>query len=165
MGSKTEISGAMKKHEGGFHQGPDRTAPYPVSRMAPATELVDLAKEIAAADTMLSSVATGKLKILAEQMRALQAQAQQVLESTQRNQRLHRAHCNFKRQPGKIYHLYRKEDGNEYFSMLSPDEWRGQAPHPYAGSYRLEADQSWTDLAELQKPDQDTALLLRLLDQ
>lgn len=134
----------LQKYQGDLHQGPDRTAPYPVSRMAPATELVDLAKEIAAADTILAGVTSGKLKVLAEQMRALQAKAHELLEETHCNQRLHRARCHFKKQPGKTYHLYRKADGEEYFSMLSPEDWRNRPPHPYVGAFRLEADMSWT---------------------
>ncbi len=132
------------RHGGDPHRGPDCTAPYPVSRMAPAVELVDLAREIAEADKMLASNAHGKLKVLAEQMRALQAQARGVLEQTRRDQQLHRAQCNFQRQPGRTYHLYRRPNGVQYFSMLAPEEWGGEPPHAYEGSYRLETDMSWS---------------------
>jgi preprotein translocase subunit Sss1 len=156
---------SLQKYQGDLHQGPDRTAPYPVSRMAPATELVDMAREIAEADTMLAGVTGGKLKVLAEQMRALQARAHELLEETQRNQRLHRARCNFKKQPGKIYHLYRKPDGEEYFSMLSPEDWGGKPPHPHAGAYRLEADMSWSTPESDLEADNMQATIDRLLDQ
>ena len=53
------------------HQGPDHSAPYPVSRLAPAIELVDLAKEIAQADNMLTQIAHGKLGVIAEQIKVL----------------------------------------------------------------------------------------------
>lgn len=62
-----------------------------------------------------------------------------------------------------IYHLYRRSDGGEYFSMLSPREWRGQPPHEFIGSYRLENDMSWTPAEEADKPDETAAVVDRLL--
>ncbi|MCG7983610.1 MAG: DUF2452 domain-containing protein [Candidatus Thiodiazotropha lotti] len=47
---------------------PDHTSPYPVSRLAPAFNPVDLAQEIAQADVMLANRAGSQLKIIAEQM-------------------------------------------------------------------------------------------------
>ncbi len=149
-----------------IHQGPDHSAPYPVSRLAPGFELVDLAREIEAADATLASHATGKLKLIAEQIRQLQDAARAILQETRRSQELHRAACNFRRQPGRIYHLYRKPDGSTYFSMLAPEDWSGRPPHDFLGSWRLENDMSWSPADVLdQPPDDDMARLLRMLDE
>lgn len=145
------------------HQGPDHSAPYPVSRMAPAIELVDLAKEIAQADTQLANRASAKLDMIAAQIRALQEAARQVLEQTRHDQQLHRAQCNFKRIPGKIYHLYEKNDGTQLFSMLAPEEWRGQAPYRFLGSFRLENDMSWTPAERISSGENSHELVQRLL--
>ena len=126
------------------HEGPSRTSPYPVSRLAPAYDLVDVAKEIQQADATMGLVVSGKLMLIADQIRHLQEQARQILEATQRNGALHRVPCSFKKKPGDIYHLYRRDDGTLYFSLLSPDDWQGQPPHAFEGSYRIEADMSWT---------------------
>ena len=150
------------RYQGETHQGSDRTAPYPVSRMAPATELVDMAQEIATADNMLSTNAHGKLKLIADQIRALQAEAHHVLESTRRDQQLHRAKCHFKRQPGHIYHLYTKK-GEDYFSMLSPQEWGRTSPHDYIGSFRLENDMSWTPVEEIAQHDKKDEVIQALI--
>lgn len=154
----------LNKYRGENHPLADNSAPYPVSRMAPATELVDMAREIAEADRMLGSVAHGKLKVIAEQMKALQLQARTVLEASARDQQLHRARCNFKRQPGKTYHLYRKADESLYFSMLAPAEWGGAPPHPFVGSYRLESDMSWTPVEEIGRHEPSVQLLNALLN-
>jgi hypothetical protein len=154
----------LKQYSGENYAGADNAAPYPVSRMAPATELVDLAKEIAEADQMLGNVVHGKLKVIAEQMKVLQQEAKSLLEATARDQQLHRACCNFKRQPGKIYHLYRKNDSTRYFSMLSPQEWGGEPPHAFLGSYRLESDMSWTPAEEIGKGEPSVQLLNALLN-
>lgn len=145
------------------HKGSDNTAPYPVSRMAPAVELVDLAKDIANADQMLSIQVNNKLGLIAEQIKSLQDTARTILETAQRDQMLNQAACNFPKKPGKIYHLYIKSKGNNYLSMLSPEDWGGSAPHEYGGSFRLEADFSWTPLDEISANKEQDPILLGLL--
>ncbi|MFO7603566.1 MAG: DUF2452 domain-containing protein, partial [Gammaproteobacteria bacterium] len=51
------------------HQGGDNTSPYPVSRLSAAMPLVDLAREISAADNMVNSRVTGQLQVIANQIR------------------------------------------------------------------------------------------------
>lgn len=159
------MSDDSSKYRGPAHDGPGRASPYPVSRLAPATELVDLAKQIDQADAMLNTRVSAKLKVIADQVKVLQAEARAILEQTQRDQDLHRVHCNFKRQPGRVYHLYRRDDDSRYFSMLSPDEWRGAPPHEFLGSYRLESDMSWTPAEAMDEPDDARVLVQRLLEQ
>jgi len=158
----------LKKYDGrGLHRGPDRSAPYPVSRLAPSIELVDMAREIAQADAMLNNRAGSKLKVIADQIKALQAAAHEVLEEAKQDQELHRAECAFKRQPGKIYYLYERANGSRYFSMLSPQDWRETPPHSFVGAYRLEADLSWTPAERIETQDEsaDTqAIINRLLE-
>jgi hypothetical protein len=125
---------------------PDRASPYPVSRLAPAFTLVDVAREIEDADRMLGAVVGGQLDVIAEQIRALQEKARTILDGAKRAADLHRAACNFRKRPGSTYHLYRRPNGEAYFSMLSPEEWGGSPPHAYEGSFRLEVDMSWTPI-------------------
>lgn len=134
------------RYEGGKHEGPEHASPYPVSRLAPPMSLVDAAREIQKADETIRQHVDGKLRVIAEQMRALRDQAQAIVDEARRDAELHRAVCRFPKRPGHVYHLYRKPDGSTYFSMLSPDEWGGSPPHEPAGSYRLEADLSWTEV-------------------
>ena len=88
-----------------IHQGDDRSAPYPVSRLAPSFGLVELAQELEQADQMVSGRANAQLAQIASQIRALQTQAREVMESAHEDMQLHRAKCNFKKIPGKVYHL------------------------------------------------------------
>jgi len=151
------------KPKGDIHQGSDHSAPYPVSRLAPPTQLVDLAREIERADDMLKVRTTSKLRVIAEQMKTLQAEARRLLEEAQRDTDLNHARCNFQKVPGKIYHLYRETGSRLAFSMLSPDDWGGKPPKEYRGAYRLEADLSWTPAGELGQPDETGEMVQRLL--
>lgn len=132
------------KHSGPNYQGNNSTSPYPVSRLAPHFELVDLARQISEADTKINIRVNAKLKVIADQIKHLQDEAQTILEAAQRDQELHQADCNFSRIPGRIYHLYKKPNDKSYFSMLSPKDWGSKCPHQFIASYRLENDMSWT---------------------
>ena len=128
----------------GRYDGPARAAPYALSRMAPSFSLVDVAKEIEKADEMLATVTGGKLGVIADQIRHLQEQARRMLERAQRDAELHRARCRFEKKPGGVYHLYLKDDGERWFLLMGPDEWIRPQPQTFEGSYRLEADMSFT---------------------
>ena len=146
----TDISEEKKK--------PDHASPYPVSRLAPAFGLVDLAREIDQADEMLANRAGTQLKLIADQVKVLQRQARAILQQTRRDQQLHRARCNFRKKPGQLYHLYHDNRGEALLSMLSPEDWRGNPPNRFAGSFRLESDRSWTPLEQLNEQDQQDPL-------
>ncbi len=138
-----------KKYTGKqLHRGADSASPYPLSRLAPEIHLVDMAKEIEMADRFINTRVSAQLRLISEQIRQLQEQARKVLADARRDQQLHQAECRFKRIPGNIYHLYRRPNGELYFSMLSPDDWRNDPPHEYKGAFRLAPDMSWVNLAE-----------------
>lgn len=142
---------------------PNAAAPYPLSRLSAKIELIDVAREIQAADSVLSAVAAGKLESIARQIRALQAEAARTLAEAQQDAALHRVRCSFKKIPGKLYHLYERPDGERYFSLLSPGDWNGQPPHAFHGSYRLEADMRFTAAEQLEEREREWAELRPLL--
>jgi hypothetical protein len=155
--------GQTKPPRAVLHRGPAHSAPYPTQRLAPAVDLVDLAAQIAQADQLVATRVSGQLQVIAEQVKSLQAQARRILEQAQQDQQLNHARCAFKRIPGQLYHLYRRPDRSLEFSLLSPDDWGGQPPQPYMGTYRLEADHSWTPFEQLDQADDSRETLTRLL--
>ncbi len=161
MGSRT-AEDAPTRAGAGHHEGPASSSPYPLSRLSPTYDLVDVAREIQKADAALGNVTVAKLRTIAEQIRALQAQAAAVLDEAKRASELHRAICRFQKRPGHVYHLYRRDDGARYLSMLAPEEW-GRAHDAFEGSFRLEVDMTWTPLAEADAHDETVAPLRKLL--
>jgi hypothetical protein len=142
---------------------PNAAAPYPLSRLSAPINLIDVAREIQAADSLLSAVAGGKLEAIARQIRALQAEAARTLAEAQIDAELHRVRCSFKKIPGKLYHLYERPDAERYFSLLSPDDWAGQPPHRFCGSFRLEADMRFTAAEQLEAREREWSELRPLL--
>ena len=63
------------------------------------------------------------------------------------------------KKPGTMYYLYERDSGQAYLSILSPQEWGSSCPHHFLGAYRLEYDQSWTPITEVDKRDEELALL------
>jgi len=126
----------------------EHASPYPVSRLAPPVTLVDLAKEIEAAERLVDTRLNTGLRVIAEQIESLREQARALLLKARNDQELHRATCPFRKIPGQVYSLYRRPGGESYFSRLSPNDWSGAPPHEFLGSYRLEADFSWVRVDE-----------------
>lgn len=127
-------------------------------------DLMALVAEIEKADNCIKNNVCNKLQVIAEQIRFLQKQTESILLEAARNANLHHVACNFVKQPGHVYHLYQRESGQLYFSMLSPEEWGNSIPsQSYKGSFRLEQDRSWTSLSHLQAKDGELNLLEKIL--
>jgi hypothetical protein len=142
-----------------LHRGPEHSAPYPLSRLAPAFHSPDLAAEVAQAERLLGARTAAKLRVIAEQIETLKETARRVIDEARDEQTLNQAPCTFRRIPGKTYHLYRKVEGGGYFSMLSPADWHGAPPHDFIGSYQLETDGSWTPAGRVAHADDTRELV------
>ncbi|XP_022090374.1 uncharacterized protein C1orf50 homolog [Acanthaster planci] len=130
---------------------------------ADPTDLVELARVVQKADEFTRANASNKLLTIAEQIRYLQEQARTVLEDAKRDNELHHIACNIKKRPGQIYYLYKRQSGQKYFSILSPQEWGKSCPHEYIGCYRLEHDMSWTPEEDMKRRSQEIGLIDQLL--
>lgn len=150
----------LTRFKGDNQNVPARFSPYGASRLAPVIDIVDAAKQIAEADHVIGTVVNAKLEVIAEQIRHLQDQARDVLSRAMGDAELHRAHCRFQKRVGDIYFLYRRDSEVSYFSMLSPDDWKGSPPHEFVGAFRLEGDMSWSPAEHAKPPTQ--AMLLAL---
>lgn len=136
----------------GRYDGPSRAAPYPLTRTAPAYDLVNAAEEIQRADATLAQMTGGKLGVIADQIARLQQEARALLDKARVDAELHRVECSFEKKPGGIYHLYRRRpsaeglEGVRWFSRLAPDEWITPQAQTFEGTFRLELDMSFTRL-------------------
>ena len=134
------------------YQGPAHAAPYGLSRLAPSFDLVDVAAQIQKADETLATMTGGKLAVIAEQIERLKEQARTLLARARRDAELHHVRCGFEKKPGGVYHLYRKQSGELWFSLLAPEEWLKAQPQAFEGSYRLELDMSFTRIDVEEEP-------------
>jgi hypothetical protein len=115
--------------------------------------LVQVAEQIESASESIAHQTTAQLRLIADQIQHLQEQARGLLQKARIDVALHQARCNFQKVPGKTYHLYQRSSGETLLSLLSPGDYGGHPPHTHLGSYRLEADQSWTDVQTIAQRD------------
>nr|XP_008527959.1 PREDICTED: uncharacterized protein C1orf50 homolog isoform X1 [Equus przewalskii] len=140
-------------------------SPYHTHRVGDPLDLVALAEQVQKADEFIRANATNKLTIIAEQIQYLQEQARKVLEDARRDADLHHVACNIIKKPGNIYYLYKRESGQQYFSIISPKEWGTSCPHDFLGAYKLQHDLSWTPYEDIEKQDAKISIMDTLLSQ
>jgi len=133
------------------------------NKSADPHDLVALAVQVQKADECTRSVAGSKLSIIAEQIKFLQQQALQVMQEAKVNADLNHAACNMVKKPGTIYHLYERDSGQKYLSIISPQEWGPSCPHEFISSHRLEYDMSWTPIDKMQSRDEEDAMVSKIL--
>ena len=120
--------------------------PYGSRTLDPAIRLVDRAREIEEAHVQIQAHVGGKLEVIARQIRALQEEARGIVEQAAFDAELHKVPCNFEKRIGMSLHLYRRENGSQYFSLLSLEDWQGRPPHAFEGSFKLREDRSFQRL-------------------
>ncbi|KAM4871656.1 uncharacterized protein C1orf50 homolog isoform 2-T2 [Thomomys bottae] len=140
-------------------------SPYHTHRVGDPLDLVALAEQVQKADEFIRANATNKLTVIAEQIQHLQEQARKVLEEARRDADLHHVACNMVKKPGNIYYLYKRESGQQYFSIISPEEWGTSCPHDFLGAYKLQHDLSWTPYEDIEKQDAKISIMDKMLNQ
>ena len=90
--------------------------PYGTSSSAPAIKLPDLKLF----HSERGSIARNYFENAAE---LLNKEFNELKELSELNDIVYGASYNFVPRVGQKYHLYQKEDGDKYFSMISPTEW------------------------------------------
>ncbi|XP_067826729.1 uncharacterized protein C1orf50 homolog [Heptranchias perlo] len=138
---------------------------YRTNRVGDPIDIVALAEEIKKADDFVRANACNRLTVIAEQIQYLQEKARKVLEEAKKDAELHHVACNVVKKPGSIYFLYRRDSGQQYFSILSPKEWGQSCPHEFLGAYKLQHDMSWTSYKEIEKRVAEIGLIDKLLTQ
>ena len=44
---------------------------------------------------------------------------------------------------GKVYHLYEKENGKKFMSLISPSDWGNSSKLKFIGSFKQDSRQKW----------------------
>ena len=120
---------------------PDRVAdnkstmPYGDSVSAPAITKVDTTGYRQVKSKEASAKLRGRYEELQEEFR-------QLVATSEDTQRMYDATVSFVPIIGHTYYLYRRENGEEWVSMIAPEEF-GTYYHEYIGSYRLATDSVW----------------------
>ena len=74
----------------------------------------------------------------------LKNEYQKLMEDISMNERIYQSSYNFQPIVGQIYYLYKKENDDEFLSIISPIEWNNR--YEIIGSYQLQTDGRWNEI-------------------
>ena len=63
-----------------------------------------------------------------------------LMSEIKMNERLYKASQNFEPISGETYHLYKRKSGEEFLSLISPNQWK---KFEFIGSYKFLSDGRW----------------------
>jgi hypothetical protein len=130
------------------HEGPQQATPYPQSRLSPPIAPNPIAKVAESSISMVKLSLEGKLKLISDQIKGLQKLGEELIMEAHNNIEMHNIPCSIAKKPGDILHLYAREDGSHFLSIISPSEWGTMFSLNYLGTFKLEHDMSWTHLGD-----------------
>ena len=105
---------------------------YPTSLSSPKIEPVDLTAFKRYGVIKANDYFSGKWEDLVEEAEILK-------ETIELNERIYSCRYAYEPKIGEIYHIYRKNNGQEFMSLIGPFEWNQQ----YVMSVRLNSDSVW----------------------
>ena len=91
--------------------------------------------------TLFKIEKTNKLKHhYTSKFEEIQKEYQKLMNEISINERLYLAEHSFEPIAGETYHLYKKESGEEFLSLISPEQWKR---FEFIGSYKFLSDGRW----------------------
>jgi len=137
MGKKKKPDLVVWDEEKGYYQ---KILPYGTNVGAPAINIEDVGgwKRVAAGEVN---------KQIKTKFEELKSEYESLVEEYRWNDLIFRAEYNFMPVIGETYHLYSRENGGIFLSMISPNEWKMD----YIGSFKLTSTQKWKKVKNTKK--------------
>jgi len=88
---------------------------------------------------------------LYEQMQLLAEQAKKIQQRVEISERIYSVKMGFEPIIGKTYYLYRRENGEDFLSLIAPNEWGRGKKIEYVATVKLLADHTWDVMNEQEK--------------
>lgn len=86
---------------------------------------------------------TSKIKkYYSSKFEELAKEYESIMSEISINERLYSAKHNFEPVSGETYHLYKKENGEEFLSLINPSQWN---KFEFVGTYRFLSDGRWVE--------------------
>ncbi|MEO1263038.1 MAG: DUF2452 domain-containing protein [Bacteroidota bacterium] len=89
-----------------------------------------------------------QLDQIREQIELLAAQAKTIHQRVEISEKIYQSQMNFKPLIGHTYHLYSRDNHEEFLSMVGPAEWGRSSNLNFIATVKLLADHTWEILAQ-----------------
>jgi hypothetical protein len=107
----------------------------------------DMGKIKVRALTAMEEQGNIQLRQIREQIELLVKQANDIKDRARISYEIYQARMGFEPIVGHQYHLYKEENGQQFLSMIGPDEWgRSGNKNEFVCSVRLSGDHTWVIL-------------------
>ena len=73
----------------------------------------------------------------------LREEFKKLIEEANWNELVYKSQYNFRPVIGEIYHLYLREDGSTFLSLIDPNSWNKN----YIGSFELDSKEKWKKIS------------------
>jgi hypothetical protein len=125
------------------------TLPYAHHSGSAIIKPEDLGKITGRAIAAMQSQTDMQMSQIYKQMQLLAEQAKIIQARVEYSERIYNAQVPFEPLINHHYYLYQKEDGTDFLSMISPDEWgRKKAFTIFLAEVKLLADHTWDIIKE-----------------
>ncbi len=106
--------------------------PYATSVGAPVIQIDDLV-------SWKSRGISNVNKEFENKFNELKLQYQNLMEEFEWNELVYNSKFSFEPVIGEIYHLYSSDDGENFLSLIGPNEWKKE----HIGTFKLNSDKKW----------------------
>ena len=89
-----------------------------------------------------------QLDQIREQIELLAVQAKAIQKRVEISEKIYQSQMNFKPLIGHVYHLYGRDNKEEFLSMVAPNEWGRTSNLNFIASVKLLADHTWEILEQ-----------------
>lgn len=117
--------------------------PYAHSVSGAVIKPIDRGRVKGQAMTAMYDQTERQLEQIRRQVELLAEQALAIHKRVEMSERIYLAEMNFKPVVHHVYHLFSREDGTEFLSMVGPEEWGRGSRLAFQASVRLLSDHTW----------------------
>lgn len=128
-----------------YYQGEAKFSPIPLTVSSPQIVATDKGKIRANAVESMIQHAQQQMEMLKKQAQLIMDQVAEIETRVKLSEEIYAADMSFEPVVGQVYHLYERENGKKFLSIVGPKEWgRTKADLIHLATVRLLADKSWS---------------------
>tara|TARA_B100001173_G_C15710577_1_gene430048 strand:+ start:142 stop:513 length:372 start_codon:yes stop_codon:yes gene_type:complete len=81
-----------------------------------------------------------------ERLKEIKKQYDVLLNEVNWNKIIYNSNILFEPVVGKVYHLYKNKNNNNFMSLVEPDEWGDNTSVSFIGSFKQDSNKKWIPL-------------------
>jgi len=135
-----------------YYHGEAKFSPIPLTVSSPVIKATDKGKIRANAVQSMMEHAQQQMDLLRKQAQLIMDQVAEIEQRMKLSEEIYAADLSFEPVVGQTYHLYERENGKKFVSIVGPTEWgRSKTDLVHLATVILLADKSWSFVKNSEK--------------